>query len=466
MEKRIGNQEPTVHIALPYQKTDGPDAVDLYNLTGQTVMKWQEQICHDLLARNEEGFWIHTRYGYEVPRQNGKGEILAIRELYGMAIGEMVLHTAHLVQTAHKAFERLCGLMDKLGIEYRSIKAKGQELIEITEGGRVEFRTRTNKGGLGESYDLVIIDEAQEYQTDQETALMYVISASQNPQLIMTGTPPTPISSGTVFRDYRDDVLSGAKKDSGWAEWSIEEMSDPHDKDLWYLTNPSLGIRVKERTIEAEIGETEAKKIDFNIQRLGLWIRENQQSAISKKDWESTLVNSIPELTGKMHVGIKYAKTGESVSVAIAAKTKDGRIFTEVMNRIMVRDGIDWIIDFLKKTKSKTNKVVVDGANGQKIMEDAMKKHRMKNCVLPTVKQVINANATFEKLLYEGRICRMEQPSLTQVVTNCQKRPIGSNGGFGYQAIYETMDISLMDSVIFAVWSVTEFTDTKPQKMI
>ncbi|MBQ9031858.1 MAG: terminase [Parasporobacterium sp.] len=465
MKQRIGSQKPTVRIALPYSRTDGKDAIDLYELTGQTVMEWQKLIIRDILARNRDGLWAHTRYGYEVPRQNGKGEILAIRELYGLAIGERILHTAHLVQTAHKAFERLEGLLDKLGIEYRSIKAKGQELIEITDGGRVEFRTRTAKGGLGESYDLVIIDEAQEYQTDHETALLYVIAASRNPQIIMTGTPPTPISSGTVFRDYREEVLKGGKKDSGWAEWSVEEMSDIQDRDLWYRTNPSLGIRLTERTVEAELGETDAKKIDFNIQRLGLWIRENQQSAILQSDWDRTLVHRIPELTGKIYVGIKYAKTGDSISVAVAVKTKDGRIFTEVVKRIMVRDGIDWILSFLEKIKKKTNKVVIDGANGQKILADAMKEHKLKGCVLPKVADVINANATFEKLIFEGKLCRMEQPSLTRVVTNCSKRQIGSNGGFGYQAIYADMDVSLMDSVIFATWAAQQFPDPKPQKI-
>lgn len=465
MENRIGRQEPTARIALPYSSTDGREAVDLYELTGQAAMAWQKLLVSDILARNGDGLWTHARYGYEVPRQNGKGEILAIRELYALAISERVLHTAHLVQTSHKAYERLCALLDKLGVEYHSIKAKGQELVEIMDGGRVEFRTRTARGGLGESYDLVIIDEAQEYQTDHETALLYVISASKNPQLIMTGTPPTPVSSGTVFRDYRDAVLSGGKEDSGWAEWSVGEMSDIHDRECWYQTNPSLGIRLQERTIKSELGDTDAKKIDFNIQRLGLWIRENQQSAILKPDWDKTLLHRLPELAGKIHVGIKYAKAGESVSVAIAIRTKDGRIFVEVVNRLMVRDGTEWITGFLLRNKSKINKVIIDGDNGKDILRDAMKERKLKGCVIPKVPDIKKANATFEKLIYDGTLCRMEQPSLTQVVTNCCKRMIGSNGGFGYQAIYEEMDISLLDSVMLAAWSVTEHPDRKPQKM-
>ena len=52
----------------------------------------------------------------------------------------------------------------------------GLEKIEMIEGGGLaSFRTRTSKGGLGEGYDLLIIDEAQEYQNDQETTLKYVV---------------------------------------------------------------------------------------------------------------------------------------------------------------------------------------------------------------------------------------------------------------------------------------------------
>lgn len=465
MNKRIGRQEPTTHCVLPYSETEGQIAIDLYELTGRDAYTWQRTLINDILAINEDGLWIHTRYGYSVPRQNGKGEILAIRELYALARGERVLHTAHRVSTEHKAFERLCAFLDDLGMAYRSIKAKGQELVEITDGGRVEFRTRTATGALGESYDVLIIDEAQEYKIDQESALTYVISASSNPQTIMCGTPPTPVSSGTVFRDYRDNVLTTDMEDCGWAEWSVDEFSDVNDKDLWYKTNPSLEIRIRERTVAAEIGKTEDKIVDFNIQRLGLWIRSNQKSAISQSDWEKTLVPSLPKLKGKICVGIKYQNAGDSVSVAIAVRTEDEKIFVEVVKRQKIRDGMDWILGFLKKTKEKLNKVVVDGANGQKILEDAMKAAKLKGCVLPKVDQIVKANALFEKNIYEVKICRMDQPALTAVATNCEKRRIGSKGGFGYQAMYADMDDTLLDAVILASWAVQEFPDRHKQKV-
>ena len=46
----------------------------------------------------------------------------------------------------------------------------------------------------------------------------------------------------------------------------------------------------------------------------------------------------------------------------------------------------------------------------------------------------------------------MGQEELANVVSNCEKRNIGSNGGFGYNAQLPDTEIALMDSVILAHW--------------
>lgn len=168
-EIRKGRQTPTQSVMLPYSSTYGAEAIDIYNSTGRTAQEWQELLLSDILAVNEEGLWVHTKFGYSVPRRNGKNEIVAIREMYGLKKGERILHTAHRTTTTHSAWERLSNLLKKANIEVvSSYKAFGKEHLEVAGGGIIEFRTRTSKGGLGEGFDLLIIDEAQEYQDDQE----------------------------------------------------------------------------------------------------------------------------------------------------------------------------------------------------------------------------------------------------------------------------------------------------------
>lgn len=467
-QKRIGSQTPSKSVILPYdaKKSLGHEAIKLYEKSGRTAYEWQRFLVDAILAVNAEGLWTHMTFGFSVPRQNGKNEVLLIRELKGLHDGERILHTAHRTTTSATAFNRLLAVMEEMGYEenehYTKIKATGREHIKllIDGEGEIHFRTRSSTGGLGESYDLLVIDEAQEYTDDQRSALMYTIAASPNPQTIMIGTPPTPISSGTVFTKYRENALYGSLEDAGWAEWSIEKESDPRDKELWYQANPSLGLRVSERNIQAEVGNDD---LDFNIQRLGLWIQYNQKSAISENEWKELHVDRLPKLKGKLFVGIKYGHDGTNVAMNIAVKTEDEKIFVEAIDCQSIRNGNDWVIHFLRNADIQT--VVVDGANGQQILSDAMKLAKLKPPILPTVREVIQANALFEQALYQQTIQHRSQPSLFQVVTNCEKRPIGTQGGFGYKSQIEDYDIALMDSMILAHWACAEAKEPKKQKI-
>lgn len=414
-EQRKGRQTPTQSVVLPYEKTYGNEAIEIYNSTGRKAQEWQELLCYDILAVNKEGLWVHTKAGYSVSRRNGKNEIVVMREMWGLLHGERILHTAHRTTTSHAAWERLCGLLDKAKIEYKSIKASGRECIYIKgSDARVEFRTRSSKGGLGEGFDLLIIDEAQEYTDDQESALKYVVSDSPNPQTIFCGTPPTAVSTGTVFTKYRNTTLSGGTINGYWAEWSVEEQSDVYDRELWYRCNPSLGTILTERKIFDEIT---SDLLDFNIQRLGLWIKFNLKSAISKAEWESLKVMKLPKLKGPMFVGIKYGRDGRNVAMSIAIRTdEEDKIFIETIDCREIRGGNAWILMFLSKVNAK--KVIIDGANGQQLLPDDMKAEKMKAAVLPTVKEIILANAAFEQGICQNKIVHMNQPSLAQAVSN------------------------------------------------
>lgn len=463
--KKYGSQTPTKSVILDYKKSLGNEAVELYKKTGRSPFPWQEKMVNDLFAINDEDLWTHSKFGYAVPRRNGKTEVVYMAELWGLFHGLNILHTAHRISTSHSSFEKLKKYLEDMGLvdkeNFSSIKAKGQERIELTEyGGVIQFRTRTSTGGLGEGFDMLIIDEAQEYTDDQESALKYTVTDSDNPMTIMCGTPPTMVSGGTVFTKYRESILSGGRKHNGWAEWSVEDMSDIHDKDLWYLTNPSMGYKLTERAIEEEIGPDET---DFNIQRLGLWLRYNQKSAISEYEWEALKVKKLPILKGKLYAGIKFGKDGTNVALSIAVKTLSNRIFVECIDCQNIRNGYYWIVDFLKKID--VERIVIDGASKQEILSKELKDEGLGNVILPTVKEIIIANSMWEEAIYQKSLCHMDQPSLTQVVTNCDKRPIGTSSGFGYKSQFEDMDIVLMDSALLAHWICKEGKTQTKQKI-
>lgn len=465
MTQKFGSQTPTQSVISHYKETKYQEAVDLYEKTGLICYEWQINLLKSIMAYDNDGLWVHQKFGYSLPRRNGKTEIVYILEIWGLHEGLNMLHTAHRISTSHSSFEKVKKYLEKMGYvdgeDFNSIRAKGQERIELYKsGGIIQFRTRTSNGGLGEGFDLMIIDEAQEYTIEQESALKYTVTDSQNPMTIMCGTPPTPVSSGTVFTSYRDNCLFGQSKYSGWAEWSVENEHDIHDVEAWYNSNPSLGYHLTERKIEAELGED---KLDHNVQRLGFWPKYSQKSAISEKDWENLIITSKPNFKGKLFVGIKYGNDGANVSMSIAVRTSEEKIFVETIDCQSVRNGNMWIVSFLKSADVAS--IVIDGASGQKLLEEELKEFKVKNVILPTVKEIITANSLFEQAIYQKSILHNNQPSLKKVVTNCEKRNIGANGGFGYKSQFDDMDVSLMDSALLAHWACHSIKPKKKQQV-
>lgn len=458
---RIGNQIPTTSVVLDYTESFGDEAVQLYNMSGNVCQEWQALMLSDIMAVNDEGLWIHTKFGYSVPRRNGKTEIITQRELWGLFNGEHILHTAHLTDTAHIAWERLKNRLEEIGVKPKSTyKAYGKERIEMNNGAVIDFRTRTSSGALGSGYDLLVIDEAQEYTQAQQTALNYVVSSSKNPQTIMCGTPPTAVSSGDVFRDYRDKTLRGETINGGWSEWSVDHKTNVHDVDAWYMTSPSLGTILTERTVQDEINGDD---LDFNIQRLGLWIRYNQQSAISAPEWDALKTETLPKFKGSVFVGVKFGRDGQNVCLSVAIRTEDDRIFVESIDCRNQRDGNDWLINFIMKTKAKA--VLVDGMSGLETFLRECKEQKLKGVGAVSVKEVIQASSDFETAIANKSICHAGQPGLRQSVTNCDHRAIGSGGGYGYKTLDDDIEVALIESVVLATHACMMTKEVKKQRV-
>lgn len=462
---RYGRQTPTQAVVLPFNNSYGQDAIDLYETSGRTAQDWQKLLITDILGTDPEGLYVHQKFGYEVPRQNGKGEILAMREFWGIVNGENIIHTAHKTSTSHSAFARLLKILTDAGYvelgrakkgrkdpekAFKSTKQYGLEQIFIKDGGSVVFRTRTEAGGIGETFDVLIVDEAQEYTSNQQSALMYTIAASANPQTIFCGTPPTISSKGDVFVTYRKKTISGNSPDSGWAEWSVYSKPDNcMDPELWYETNPSLGRNLKERNVRSE---DTTNQLDFIIQRLGYWHSYELKSEITEAEWNTLKVSNLPKLQGKLFAGVKFGANGLNVSLSIAVKTGDGKTYIETVDCAPQSQGFNWLVEFIRRADLEA--VVIDGKGKTELLKEQLTEAGVKERLIkiPTSQEAITAYASFRQAINDETICHSGQPSVTQAVSNCEKRLIGTNGAFGYRSMRDDVDISIVESLAFASW--------------
>lgn len=442
---RTGSQEPRILIEPQRASTDGDDAVWLAEACGLKLDEWQRLVVVSWLGRDEADKWASISCGLSVPRQNGKNAILEAVEIYCLAVlGEKILHTAHRVDTARKSFLRLVKYFEgpaanpDLAEMVTCIrKTNGQESITLSNGGSIEFSSRVNGGARGSTYDRVIFDEAQELTDDQMEAIMSTMAASPsgNRQLLFTGTPPSPVSPGTVFRGKRDTALEGNDKRCSWHEWSVAEIGDVADKERWYQTNPGMGIRLDEDFTEAELNTL--SKEGFARERLGWWSDdEGGNPALSKTKWEEcyTPNPSKPSDRDKIAYGVKFAPDGRGFAISAAVKSPDGTVLIECIEAGELAKGVGPIADFCIARSNKCALLVIDGKSNtaaleRKLLDGGFPKRAYR---IASPSDVCAAASMLKDALDEGAVAHAGQPGLTDSAVAAQKRDIGKDGGWGF----------------------------------
>ena len=449
---RFGSQEPRIRICPEYNKTE-LRAVKLLKAGGLLLDPWQSNMLDDWMAMNAGNKWICKTCGGSIPRQNGKTLIMQGRAEAGMMLyGEKVLYTAHLQKTATETFEEMAAFFDSPALKkyVKDIKtAIGREQIILNNGGRIKYLARTRNGGRGQHGDLLIFDEAQELDESQQASFIPAISASLNPQTIYMGTPPDPSTPGTVFRGIRQNAIDGKTKTTSWFEFSVEKIGDISDRNRWYETNPALGRRIQQTTVE---GEFEQMPEDvFARERLGWWTPVTSiavDHVISEDLWDKCRSAEIaPE--GKKAYGVKFSSDGSEVCLAIAIIPKEGPARVELIDRKPAGYGTQWLADWLNERYKKASCVVIDGKNGVDVLIDKISDiWKFKGSVIkPGARDVIASVSLLMDSLAEDKITWYErQDDLRNSAITSVKRPISGGWGFGGE------DCSPIEACALALW--------------
>ena len=456
--------------------SDGDDAAELVSAYGMVPDEWQKTILDAWLGRDEYDKFTATTCGLAVPRQNGKNAIIEMYELYHLtAIGSAILHTAHEVKTARKSFLRLAGFFEDprypelsdMVVQIR--RTNGQEAIVLENGASIEFSARSKGSARGFTVDCVVFDEAAFLTDEQMEAITSTMAAAPlgNRQMVFTGTPPSPSMPCEVFGKVRQDALEGTDARLAWHEWSIEHM--PHAssfKDVieaCYETNPAMGIRLEE-----DFAETEFRRLSedgFARERLGWWASEIAQALISMDMWRKGEVEEPPE--GKRAFGVKFSPDGATVSLAVAVKPKGGGTpYVQIVKYESMREGTSWLARWLLEAKSVTACVVIDGKSHADSLIAQMREEGYPRTaiVVPRTADVIAAATRFYNAVKEGAVEHYPQPDFDEVVTRCKKRPIGTNGGWGWGGVGDT-DPTMLEAASLALWGVMTTKRDPARKM-
>lgn len=454
-----GAQTPRVRLVPRAANSDVDDAVFLASAYGLVPDPWQEDVLEGWLGIRADRQWAAPRCGLAVPRQNGKNAIIEVRELHGLvSLGERILHTAHEVKTARKAFTRLLSFFEnereypelaKLVREIR--RTNGQEAVVLENGGSVEFIARSKSSGRGFSVDVLIMDEAQELTDDSLAALLPTISAAANPQQIMAGTPPGPSANGEVFTRLRDAGVKGADRRLCWMEWSVEgdnfSMDDPA---VWAQANPALGGRLRHETTADERAAMDDET--FARERLGMWEVTVAQAVISARKWgkcadkQDEHGDGGSEAENPLTFAVHMPPDRSWTSIAMAGARADGLAHVELVDR---RRGNAWVLERLTELTGRGwgSTVVLDGRGAAATLIPDLERAGIQ-AISTSAGDMAMACGGFYDAVEQERLRHLDQSEVNEALAAAKKRDL--SGAWAWSARNVTVDISPLIAVTLA----------------
>ncbi|MFY9190188.1 MAG: hypothetical protein WAN89_02795 [Lawsonella sp.] len=392
------------------------------------------------------------------PRQNGKNGIVEIRELFGVVeLGERILHSAHEVKTARKAFLRLCEFFEDrerfpelAGLVSAIRRTNGQEAILLNNGGSVEFLARSKRSGRGYTADVLVFDEAQDLDEEAHAALLPTVSSSplRNPQRIYLGTPPS-TTRGEVFAKLRDDALSGKSRRLSYFEWSAPAGADLDDRAVWRKANPALETRLMLETVEDERASMSDER--FARERLGMWSEAVSDSPIDADTW-TRLEDNNSVFDGAPSIGVDVSPDRSHASVSVAGVRGDGFTHVELVDN---RGSAAWVPEFVARMVKKhgAQAVVIDKGSQAGSLIPALEGKGVP-LTLVGAREMGRACGSFFDLVMSDGLRHLGQPTLTLAVREARKRSIGAEGLWGWNRKNTAADITPLVSVTLAVFGL------------
>lgn len=494
--QKLGLQEPRVRT-LPLSRTDSylDDCLDICDIAGLVCDEWQEGALDAVLSVDAFGRWAATEFGILVSRQQGKGNILLPWELAHLFLWDrpdgapkLIGHTAHESRTAREAFLRakrtilaspalrsqLLGGGKQTAHGVTGIATgNGNWTIELANGNRLIFFTRTGGAGVGLSFDVLIIDEAQHSPLSILEALLPATDASPNKQILFTGTVPKEDQDGEYFEGLRDRGRKGGYDRTGWIEHSPVGSDDPDKADkldlgspiVWREGNPGLGIRLAWETVQDDwdrMGQTNPEA--FARQRLSIWPnrRPAELERLSDLDLQRWRDNLEPDAKlGEVSViALAVGRGGGFATVSAASRFDDDTIFVE--HKKTDRYTI-WVAQYLKDLKAELGDalIVLDPKNAATILVDL---ERLGIKYLPmNMDEIAAAHSLFISGSNNALVVHRGQDEVTKSLEKASTRPIG-RAGFTWEASDQKVPVTHAQSVTWAAWGLKKLEARPPKK--
>lgn len=471
-----GAQRPRICTVPEFAtQSAGQEAIELAQLAGLDLDEWQQYVLLASLAERADGKWAAPTVCLICPRQNGKNSILEARELAGLYLfgEEVIVHSAHEQATASEQFRRVLGLIENTPElakrMLKPIRGKGSEAIEMRNGQRILFKSRTGGSIRGFSVDLVVFDESYNLPETAISAMVPTKSARPNVQTIYTSSAVDCQKHlhATALTRQRDRGIKGSPN-IAYFEWSAEG-DDPStvppevagDPEVWAMANPGFGYRITEETIALEYDGDMGPR-EFAVERLGVgdWpLPESEDRIIPRAEWLACAdENSRP--LGVAAFGIDSDPNHRWASIAVAADRDDDLAHVEVVDRRM---GVKWLVEACQDIQKHNPGApfVLDDRGPLAPMIPVLEEAGIKVTPIDT-RGYVWACVQFVDAVSHGTV-RFIPPEadLDDAMAGATARPVGDS--WAWSRKNSTVDISPLVAVTLALWGLNACREKDPQ---
>lgn len=458
------------HLDEP-DMTHADGAIALSAGYGHVLDNWQEDVLRCWMPCQPGGTWQRpawaaSTWGVSVARQNGKNGALEAFELYAMAVlGLRIAHTAQKLKTAQAHFKRMLKFfgaeaedprapfpeLNALVKEIR--KTNGEQAIVLNNGGVLEISARSSNSIRGESFDVLVVDEAQEYEVQHQEAAEPAISASPSghPVTIYLGTPPKDVGErGEPFVKVRYAVVTGQTKKTAWIEWSVagdpdmmttEELEAfARDRHNLLAANPAFPHRFTEDAWEGELERWAPRTICRERFNMFPKPKARNERLIAQSAWDERQIEGDTTAMKLAAIGLDMNPERTKVTITMAYWATFGLHIEVAADAPFGEAGSDHLADWIRKRARRRVPVVLDAFSPARSLEARLKQRKMLVRVLDS-SEWGQACMAFADAVRDGEMSHYGQTQLTLSALGAVKEPMGKGGA--WKIARQSLDVDL-----------------------
>lgn len=362
--------KPAYYSVPEWHDTAGPEVAELNEIAGYGPDPEQRMLLDATFAVDKRGLSVAFEVAAICSRQNLKTGWFKQTGLGWLFVTEepLVVWSAHEFRTVQEDFQDLEQLVTGSDILRKRVKrihrTNGDEAIELITGARMVFRTRTKGGGRGLSGRKVGLDEGFALKPEHMGALLPLVSAQPDPQVLYGSSAGLPESK--VLRGVRDRGRAGDDPRLAYFEWCAPPPAEAcrdggacshtldaegcgcDDPELWQRANPAMGRRISRENIAAE--RRAMPPAEFGRERMGWWDDPVENaSPITPQAWAKRAdPTSQPE--DPVAFALDVTPDRSRASIAASGRRKDERHHGEIVEH---RSGTGWVVDRLVDLATK-----------------------------------------------------------------------------------------------------------------